>query len=91
MNFSSLSLESDFEEDPGISWHKEILSELNSKAQIKGALYNYDFLEDAPLNSEDYRYDWSISHPKKFSGNLSGSDSNVSTDSENLEDANHKK
>lgn len=86
MNVLELPFESDTEVDPGVSWHKEILSELASQAQIKGAVYNYDFLEDAPRSSENYRYKWSYARTKKSSANLSSSDSNISKDLRNLEE-----
>lgn len=88
MSNTIIPSDSDIQLSDGEAWHKEILSELNANARAKGAEYDYDFLEDAPRVSGESRYTWNFPRPHRSSLTQSGSNSNVSTDSESLENIN---
>jgi hypothetical protein len=87
MSNTVIPTDSDIELSDGEAWHKEILFEMNANARAKGAEYDYDFLEDAPRASAECRYAWRFPTPQSSSFTQSGSDSNVSTDSESLENS----
>ena len=88
MSNTEIPTNSDIQLNDEEAWHKEILFELNAKARAKGAEYDYDFLEDAPRVSGDCKYTWSFPSPHRSNFTRRGSDSNVSTDSESLENSN---
>lgn len=63
MSEHDLSMNSDL--DDASSWLEQIKAELYHEARTKSQLYNFNFLNETPLDMNNSRYHWSSCQPEE--------------------------